>query len=109
MSSNVERIQLVSLFDEVDKLEKEVNDRRREAQQGKDYCHKLEELIERDSAKIKDVEKDTVEIMKQIRDLQEREQFLSSAIANATKSTQFFGSNGNSSSESTCRRETQNR
>ena len=90
MSSNVVRIQLVSLFDEIDRLEKEVKDRRREAQQGKDYCQKLEELIERDSAKIKDVETDTVEIMKQIRDLQKREQFLSSAIANATKSTQFL-------------------
>ena len=56
MSSNVVRIQLVSLFDEIDRLEKEVKDRRREAQQGKDYCQKLEELIERDSAKIKYVE-----------------------------------------------------
>ena len=81
---------LSALLAEVDKLEREIRDLRREEQRGEEYVKQLEEIIDRGIRQGKEIERDIVDINRTIAELEQRERFLISAMETASQSVQLL-------------------
>ena len=71
-------------------MEKELKELGREAQRGEDFVHQLQELVERDTKRVGEIERDTSKIAREMLEWEERERFLADAVSTGTQSSQLL-------------------
>ena len=81
---------LSALLAEVDKLEREIRDLSREEQRGEEYVKQLEQIIDKDIRQGQQIERDIVDLNREIAELEQRERFLISANETASQSVQLL-------------------
>ena len=90
MSGGCGPISLSELLAEVDRLERELKELGREAQRGGDFVHHLEEIVERDTRRVGEVERETSKIAREVLEWEDRERFLADAVTSNTNSSQLL-------------------
>ena len=81
-------ISLPELLAEVDRLERELKELGREAQRGEDFVRQLVEIVERDTRRVGEVERDTSYIAREMLEWEER--FLADALNSSAQSSQLL-------------------
>ena len=90
MSGTRGNMSLSALLAEVDKLEREIRDLSREEQRGEEYVKQLEQIIDKDIRQGQEIERDIVDLNREIAELEQRERFLISANETASQSVQLL-------------------
>ena len=83
-------VSLSQLLAEVDRLERELKKQGREAQRGGDFVHQLQEIVERDTKRVEDLERNTSKITQEMVEWEARERFLTDAVSTGTQSSQLL-------------------
>ena len=90
MSGARAAVSLSQLLAEVDRLERELKELGREAQRGGDFVHQLQEIVERDTKRVEDIERNTSKIAQEMVEWEARERFLTDAVSTGTQSSQLL-------------------
>jgi chromosome segregation ATPase len=83
-------VSLSQLLAEVDRLESELKKLGREAQRGGDFVHQLQEIVEKDTKRVEDMEDNTSKITQEMLEWEAREKFLTDAVSRGTQSSQLL-------------------
>ena len=78
------------LLSEVDRLERGLKELGREAKRGGDFVHHLEEIVERNTRRVGEIDIETNKISREVLEWEERERFLADAVTSNTYSSQLL-------------------
>ena len=83
-------VSLSQMLAEVDRLERELKEQGREAQSGGDFVHQLQEIVERDTKRVEDIERNASKVTQEMVEWEARERFLTDAVSTGTQSSQLL-------------------